>query len=83
MISTSALLIRLFWGKGARWGSGIERTGAFLCLPEKVLTSLVLLDTLKNNGLARVRHWFFSARRLRASDGLGRFHDRLRQSGLN
>jgi BASS family bile acid:Na+ symporter len=33
-------------------GWGIEKTGALLHLPEKVLTSLVLLGTLKNYGLA-------------------------------
>jgi BASS family bile acid:Na+ symporter len=33
-------------------GWGIEKTGTLLHLPEKVLTSLVLLGTLKNYGLA-------------------------------
>jgi len=33
-------------------GWGIEKAGALLHLPEKVLTSLVLLGTLKNYGLA-------------------------------
>ena len=52
VILTSPLLIGLFWGKGARLGWGIEKAGALLRLPEKVLTSLVLLGTLKNYGLA-------------------------------
>jgi len=49
---TSALLIGLFWGTGARSGCRIEKAGALLRLPEKVLTSLVLPGTLKNYGLA-------------------------------
>jgi BASS family bile acid:Na+ symporter len=44
IILTSALLIGLL--------RGIEKAGAFLCLPEKVLTSLLLPGTLKNYGLA-------------------------------
>ena len=49
---TSALLIGLFRGTGARSGWRIKKAGALLRLPEKVLTSLVLLGTLKNYGLA-------------------------------
>lgn len=52
MTLTSALLIGLFRGTRARSGSRIEKAGALLLLPEKVLTSLVLLGTLKNYGLA-------------------------------
>ncbi len=33
-------------------GWGMEKAGAFLHLPDEVLTSLVLLGTLKNYGLA-------------------------------
>ena len=52
VILTSALRIDLFWGKEARLGWEVERAGALLRLPEKVLTSPVLLGTLKNYGLA-------------------------------
>jgi len=61
---TSALLIGLFWGTGARPGWRIGKTGALLRLPEKVLTSLVLLGTLKNDGLAGGLALASSARRL-------------------
>ncbi len=61
---TSALLIGLFWGTGARSGWRIEKAGALLRLPEKVLTSLVLLGTLKNDGLAGGLALASSARRL-------------------
>ena len=47
---TSALLIGLFQGKGARW-DGESRSEAFLRLPEKILTRLVLLGTFKDDGL--------------------------------
>jgi len=65
---TSALLIGLFWGTGARPGWRIGKAGALLRLPgnypEKVLTSLVLLATLKNDGLAGGLALASSARRL-------------------
>ena len=44
VILTSALVIGLFWGT--------EKAEALLRLPEKVLTPLVLLGTLKDDGLA-------------------------------
>ncbi len=46
-------------------GWGIEKAGAFLHVPEEVLTSLVLLGTLKNYGLAGGLALALSARKLR------------------
>jgi len=70
VILTSALVIGLFWGT--------EKAEALLRLPEKVLTPLVLLGTLKDDGLAGgLALALFGKKNFRTGDGLGRFHDRL------